>query len=286
MSFRVSTRPGAESGPMPIQDHRPRVAAERRERMRMRLLSTAIRLGAQRGPAAITIDDVVVGAEVSRGSFYKYFASTDALFRDLATQIANELIRMAEPAVLGFDDPAERVAAGIRLVARTAIDHPTVAAFLVRLGWPDVGGPDILLDFLRRDLDAGMRQRRFTRMPIALALNIVAGAVIGATHCMLAPGCESDFAEQTAAAALRALGLDAAEARRIATRPLRAVELPTSGVFAETVEHASRGVAPPRPSGPATAPAPTRPAPPPPPPAPPPAPPSARRARRQAGSAS
>jgi AcrR family transcriptional regulator len=220
---------------MTVQDHRPRVAAERRERMRMRLLSTAVRLGAEKGPASISIDDVVVGADVSRGSFYKYFPSTDALIREVATEIANDLIRMAEPVVLGFDDPAERVACGIRLVSRTALDHPVVAAFLVRLGWPDVRGPDMLLDYLRRDLGLGIRQRRFTRMPITLALNIVAGAVIGAAYCMLAPDCERDFAEQSAAAALRGLGVEPDEAKRISTRRLRAVERPAAGLFAETV---------------------------------------------------
>jgi len=220
---------------MTVQDHRPRVAAERRERMRMRLLITAVHIGAQKGPAALTIDDIVVGAEVSRGSFYKYFPSTDALLREVATQIANELIRMAEPVVQGFDDPAERVASGIRLVARTAIDHPAVAAFLVRLGWPDVRGPDMLLEFVRRDLSAGIRQRRFTRMPITLALNIVAGAVLGAAHCMLHADCEADFAEQTAAAALRALGVDADEAKKLATRRLGAVQWPADGLFAETI---------------------------------------------------
>jgi TetR/AcrR family transcriptional regulator, ethionamide resistance regulator len=203
--------------------------------MRLRLLSTAIRISAEKGPAAMTIDDVVAGAEVSRGSFYKYFPSTDALVREVATQIANELIRMAEPVVIDFDDPAERVASGIRLVSRTAIDHPVVAAFIVRLGWPDVRGPGILLDFLRRDLSVGIRQRRFARMPITLALNVVCGAVLGAAHCMLAPDCERDFAEQSAAAALRALGVDAGEAKQIATRRLRAVDPPATGLFAETV---------------------------------------------------
>lgn len=220
---------------MSVQDHRPRVAAERRERMRLRLLSTAVRVGAEKGPAALTIDDIVVGAEVARGSFYKYFPSTDALLREVATQIANELIRMAEPVVQDFDDPAERVACGIRLVARTAVDHPAVASFLVRLGWPDVRDPDVLLDFVRRDLSAGIRQRRFARMPIALALNVVAGAVLGATHCMLHADCEKDFAEQTAAAALRALGLPPDEAKSLSTRRLRAVEWPSAGLFAETL---------------------------------------------------
>jgi AcrR family transcriptional regulator len=203
--------------------------------MRLRLLSTAVRIGADKGPAALTIDDVVVGAEVSRGSFYKYFPSTDALLREVATQIANELIRMAEPVVQVFDDPAERVAGGIRLVARTAIDHPAVAAFLVRLGWPDVRSPDLLMEFVRRDLTAGIRRRRFARMPITLALNIVTGAVLGATHCMLHADCEADFAEQTAAAALRALGIAADEAKSLSTRRLGAVQWPAAGLFAETV---------------------------------------------------
>ena len=203
--------------------------------MRLRLLSTAIRIGAEKGPAAISIDDVVVGAEVSRGSFYKYFPSTDALVLEVATQIANELIRMAEPVVIDFDDPAERVASGIRLVARMAIDHPAVAAFIVRLGWPDARGPGILLDFVRRDLSTGIRQRRFARMPMALALNIVCGAVLGATHCMLDPDCERNFAEQSAAAALRALGVDADEAKQISMRRLGAVDRPASGIFAETI---------------------------------------------------
>jgi AcrR family transcriptional regulator len=203
--------------------------------MRLRLLTTALRIGAEKGPAALTIDDVILGAEVSRGSFYKYFPSTDALLRELATQIANELICMAEPLVLSFDDPAERVASGIRLVARSAIDYPAVAAFLVRMGWPDVRAPDVLLDFVQRDVSAGIRQRRFANMPITLALNIVSGSVLGAAQCMMYADCESDFAEQTAAAALRALGLERDEAKKLSSRRLGTVEWPADGLFAETL---------------------------------------------------
>lgn len=218
---------------MSLEDHRPRVAAERRERMRLRLLSTAVRIGAEKGPTALTIDDIVVGAEVARGSFYKYFPSIDALLVEVATQIANEIIRLAEPVVQQLQDPAERVACGIRLVSRAAVERPAVAAFLVRLGWPDVRAPDVLLDFVRRDLAAGIRQRRFVRMPITLALNITAGAVLGASRCMLYKDCEKDFAEQTAAAALRALGLPADEAKSISTLRLGAMEWPTEGLFGE-----------------------------------------------------
>ena len=202
--------------------------------MRSRLLASAMKLIAEKGPAATSIDDVISAAEVSRGTFYKYFPSPDALVRALAIEIANELIAMAEPVVLSYQDPAERVSSGMRLVARLAIDHPLAATFLVRLGWPDARGPNMLLDFVKRDLTEGIRQGRFARMPIALALNIVTGAVLGATHCMLTPGCDSDFAEQSAAAALRALGMDAKSAERIARIPLKPVEILSDGLLIET----------------------------------------------------
>lgn len=59
-----------------------------------------MRLVAEKGPAATSIDDVISAAEVSRGTFYKYFDSPEALFDQLALEVANEIIRMAEPVVL------------------------------------------------------------------------------------------------------------------------------------------------------------------------------------------
>ena len=203
--------------------------------MRARLLAGAMALVADKGPGALSIDDVISAAEVSRGTFYKYFDSPDALVRELAVAIANELIRLAEPVVQRHSDPAERVCSGMRVVARLARVHPLAASFLVRLGWPDARGPQLLLDFVERDLALGLRQGRFMPMPMALALNIVAGAVLGAANSMLAPGCEADFAEQTAAAALRALGLDAAEAWRVAVLPLPDTPIEDDSLLAQAL---------------------------------------------------
>ncbi|SDR48703.1 TetR/AcrR family transcriptional regulator [Paraburkholderia tuberum] len=220
---------------MKTLDHRPRVAAERRERMRARLLKSALRLVAEKGPASTSIDDVISAAEVSRGTFYKYFASPEALIRELAGTVANELIAFAEPVVLQSEDPAERIACGIRLVSRLALHYPVVASFLVRVSWPDAQGPGLLLDFARRDLANGIRTNRFRPMPLALALNVVAGAVLGATHSMLQPGCDPDFAEQSAAAALRALGLPGKTADRLATRALPTLASFPTGLMSEVL---------------------------------------------------
>jgi TetR/AcrR family transcriptional regulator, ethionamide resistance regulator len=221
---------------MSTLDHRKRVAGERRDRMRARLLSSAMNLIAEKGPAATSIDDVISRAQVSRGTFYKYFPSPDALIQHLAIEVANELICVAEPVVQLYADPAERVSTGMRIVARLAIDHPLAATFLVRLGWPDTRGPNLLLDFVKRDLAEGIRQGRFLPMPIALALSIVTGVSLGATHRMLEPDCEPNFAELSAAAALRGLGLDPNAAERIANAPLLPVGIPPEGVLAGTFE--------------------------------------------------
>ncbi len=202
--------------------------------MRSRLLRSALRLVAEKGTAATSIDDVISAAQVSRGTFYKYFPSPDALVRELATEIANELIRIAEPIVRSHDDSAEQVARGIRLGARLAIHYPALAGFVVRLGWPGEHGPN-MLEFVRRDIEEGFRRGRFMRMPMALALNIVAGAVLGAIHGMMESDHKEDFSEQAAAVALRALGVDAAAADAISSTPLEANEIQFVGLLAETL---------------------------------------------------
>ena len=121
----------AQSGAMEKQDHRTRVAAERRERMRRRLFGSALQLVAKQGPAATSIDQVIQAAEVSRGTFYKYFDTPDALFDELSLELANEMIRMAEPEVVRIEDPAQRVATGLRLVIQMATSNKEVAGFLV-----------------------------------------------------------------------------------------------------------------------------------------------------------
>jgi AcrR family transcriptional regulator len=206
--------------------------------MRSRLLRSALGLAARKGPSMMSIDDVIRAAQVSRGTFYKYFPSPDALIRELAAEIANDLIRIAQPVVRACEDPVERVARGIRLVLRIAIHHPAVAEFLVRLGWPDEQEPN-MLEFVRHDIEEGFRLGRFKYMHIAMALNIVAGAVLGAMRRMLEPDCAEDISEQVAAVALRALGVDSEAADRISRAPLDMDGIQFAGGFAEALINAS-----------------------------------------------
>jgi AcrR family transcriptional regulator len=222
--------------------------------MRSRLLSSTLQLVAAQGASSTSIDDVIAAAGVSRGTFYKYFPSPQALVQELAVKMAADLVCLADPIVRERDDPAERVACGIRLVCRLALHDPVAAAFLVQLGWPDTQGPNLLLDFVRRDIEEGMRCGRFRPMPMSLALNMVSGAVIGAIHCMLKPDCEPNFAEMTAAASLRSLGVATKVAETVANKPLGQVPpFPVSHISATSSvpAHAARErTGPPRARGP------------------------------------
>lgn len=214
--------------------------------MRRRLFASALELVAERGPANFSIDDVIRAADVSRGTFYKYFDSPDALLSELALEVTNEIILMAEPVVLGIKDPAERVATGMRLVIRLASSNRQVAAFIVRLGWPEVRVGPVLLEFVQRDLEEGMRKRKFIDLPIQLGLNIATMTVLGAIHAMLTPRTRRDFGDQAVASALRALGVPAKEAQKIAVLPLPRFDV-AQGALLESAVATSRKHATPAP---------------------------------------
>lgn len=105
----------------------------------------------------------------------------------------------------------------------------------MQLGWPDTLGENVLLDFARRDLAQGMKEGRFRQMPMPLALNMVSGGVIGAIHCMLKGSREPDFAEMTAAAVLRALGVAGKTADALARKRLDLLRDFPEGLLAATL---------------------------------------------------
>ncbi|RWA51232.1 hypothetical protein AU476_24320 [Cupriavidus sp. UYMSc13B] len=56
----------------------------------------ALKLVASKGHTVMSVNDVIREAGVSRGTFYKYFSSPDALIRELATEIANQIVRAVD----------------------------------------------------------------------------------------------------------------------------------------------------------------------------------------------
>lgn len=206
---------------MPSTDHRPRVAAQRRERMRERLLDAALVLAAEGGVEAVTIDAVVAQAGVARGTFYKYFDTPAALLSELGVEVSDALIRTMHPFMEKLEDPAERLVVGMRTILRLARAHPLIGSFMGRAGgWRDAGRDHALFTLVGVDIDKGIRKGRFAKMHMNVALNAVTGPMTAAAQSIAGARMPRDFPEQTAASVLRALGIGAKEAQAMATAPL------------------------------------------------------------------
>lgn len=227
---------------MNVIDHRPRVAAQRRERMRVRLLDAALALVAREGQGAVTIDAVIAQAGVARGTFYKYFDAPASLLEALAMEVSDALIRAMHPFMSLLEDPAERACIGIRTVLRLVRRYPSLGAFLARSGWPAVAGSHALFSLVGADLQAGMSRGRLQQMPIELALSVLAGTMVGAMHAVTSAAQVEDFPEQTAAAVLRALGLSAQDAHALANAPLAMPEIDSETLVGQLMMGLDDGV--------------------------------------------
>jgi AcrR family transcriptional regulator len=214
------------------EDHRTRVAALRREKMRARLLESALQVVATDGRVALSIDRLIQHAGVSRGTFYKYYDAPAGVIRELAVGISNELIELAEPMVLQVADPAARVASGLRALLHLCTGSPILGRFLLHLGWPDLDGKHLMFRHVKRDIEAAQRLGRFKSMPTDLALCLVGvTAVAGIQVLLTSSEAGEDLPQQTSAAVLRALGMADGEAERLAALPLVMPSLPATGLI-------------------------------------------------------
>jgi AcrR family transcriptional regulator len=157
---------------------RAQIGQDRRARTRAQLIEAARALYGRNPIEAVTVDDVVGGAAVAKGTFYVHFAGLDELRAAVANELAQEFDELLQPRRLATDDPIERIAAGCgafvgealrnpawgALVARGAVSMPNVA--LKRAGPPHRRPPARRSERTARRLDAGTRLRiRHRRRP-------------------------------------------------------------------------------------------------------------------------
>lgn len=196
-------------------DHRPRVAAERRERMRKRLIESAMIVFAEKGVGASVIPDVVAAAEVSQGSFYNYFRTNDDLLAAVSAELSAEMIQLIEPAVGGIADPALRVATGMRCYLHLARSHRLLARFLAAAGLRLLSHQSAVFRYLPADLEEGQKSGSFAPVPLDAVLDVAAGATLVAVDRMARGRVAKDYPEKMVAAVLRTLGMTADEVARV-----------------------------------------------------------------------
>lgn len=234
MFKQVDDEPMIVQGSLMAQvDHRVRVAATRRERMRSRLLEAALAVFGQAEDEPAVVEEVIRRAGVSRGTFYNYFENADALLKIIANQVGSELMTAVAPIVEARDDPAKRVAAGVRSWISLLEQYPHLAAFFRRAGLYILAADQVRAD-LPRDLILGIKLGRFTIKEVELGFVLVAGTVLAAINTMAIGEVPASYGSKLAERILLSLGVETQEAKIISKAKIGKPKLPAHSLIARS----------------------------------------------------
>lgn len=215
-----------------MADHRPAVAAQRRERMRARLIEAALPVVARKGIAETQIEDIIAAAEVSRGTFYNHFPTVAELLRAAYQQLGNELGARVEADIRHEPDPARRLAQGLLNFMATARTYPLVGRFIVGLGVTGLGEGSLIHTLLPPHLEAGVRAGQFLPMPMDLAVDMIAATVMVALQ--RESRSEGMDPAEVVAALLRMLGVGAADVDCLSRLKPQALQMEADSLVARS----------------------------------------------------
>ena len=197
---------------------------KKKERTRTKLLASAVDVIAEHG-AAFSVVDVVRVAGVSNGTFYNYFLDRDALVDAVVREVVGEFAT-ASAAAVEVADPAQRFATITALTFGHAEAWPKLARVLLQLEELQSGmeEDDDPLHHLRLDLAAGAAEGRFTADATDAVIDLVTGTMFAAVRRIITRTESPSYRADVIVLMLNALGLEAAEAMRIAETAVHTAE--------------------------------------------------------------
>lgn len=117
-------------------------------------------------------------ADGGLGSFYSHFAGEPDLFDAAVADALEEYAQAVAERPHGVDDPAERLAGGVRLSARMAESYPEIMQILCHSRLGRICAGDGLAPRAKRDAEEGMAAGRFTVVDPVIALAVLNGSLL------------------------------------------------------------------------------------------------------------
>src|SRR5690242_17233587 len=111
---------------MPMSDLRRNRFERRRAETRHALVRAARKILAESGGVSVSIHAIAERADVGLGSFYNHFTGKPDLFDAAVADALEEYAQAVDERLHGVDDPAERLAGGVRISARMAESYPEI----------------------------------------------------------------------------------------------------------------------------------------------------------------
>lgn len=188
------------------EDHRVRVARERRERTRAALLQSVLHVCSTVAPNDVaSIDDVIRHAEVARGTFYKYFTSMDEAIAELGLFLADEMTASILSVYDVLESPPMRTATGFQMFLVRAMLQPRWAGFVARLGL--LRGDNLFIRKVHSDIELGIQTGDYIVPSVKMAGDLLMGAKSEALLRIIENGGSLDYVCGTAGMVLRAFGV-------------------------------------------------------------------------------
>ena len=203
----------------------------RRARTRAALLQAGQSLFAAQSVDAVSIDDIVLTADVAKGSFYNHFADKEALAREIAVAVRAEAEADVDAANAGVGDPALRMARGQAVFVRYAARNPERARAMMRLHAGATLPNAPMNRGLRADIEAGLTSGAFHGVTLETGLLMAMGmGMIAVTRVLEADGTAAPHAlsRDLNFGLLRGLGVAEDTARAISAAAV-------SDIFGETL---------------------------------------------------
>jgi AcrR family transcriptional regulator len=194
-----------------------------------RINAAALRLFTAKGTTQLTVSELAQEANVARGTLYRNVGSVEDLFDRIVAEFSADLHRRVAATFADIDDPAARLATGVRLWIRYAHENPTMGRFAVRFALTEESLRAVMTGPPMQDINAGIAAGRYNiGMPsIDSVASLVCGATVSAMWMVL-EGHQTwrEAGTSTAELLLRAMGIDPAEAHEICTTDLPDLSIP------------------------------------------------------------
>lgn len=188
-----------------------------------RISDAAVRLFVEKGTTQLTISELAQAANVARGTLYRNIGSVGDLFERVVADLSTDMHQRVAASFDGIDDPAARLATGVRLWIRYAHENPTIGRFAVRFGLSEESLRAVMTGPPMRDINDGVAAGRYHlgSMSVDSIASLVLGATVSAMWMVL-EGHQTwrEAGSSTAELLLRAMGIEPAEAREISKAEL------------------------------------------------------------------
>ncbi len=205
-----------------------RVARKRRE-ARARIIAAAETLMRERAIEDVTIGDITSAADVGHGTFYLHFKSKYEVLLPIVRAAAEKWDDEIQAHLGDRDDPAEVVGLSTRYMARLLHGDPLWRWLLKEGGLPLELVKDAIGRFSARDFGRGLLSGRFQVTDLQATNNFMGGGFVAGLLASFTSEDPGDAIDNMAELILRTLGLDVAEAARIAHQPLTPLPTPSLG---------------------------------------------------------